>query len=83
LGNDANYLEAVGVMAALRAGVSLGSVRRPLGTTKVVCEGVEEVGEFLIKVGCLLRNNWQNSSNSGPIGQKSGGFRKKNSGARK
>ena len=54
-----------------------------LGATKVVCEGVEEVGEFLIKVGCLLRNNWQNSSNSGPIGQKSGGFRKKNSGARK
>ncbi len=38
-----NYLEAVGVMAALRAGVCLGSVRRPLGATKVVCEGVEEV----------------------------------------
>ncbi len=38
-----NYLEAVGVMAGLRAGVCLGSVRRPLGATKVVCEGVEEV----------------------------------------
>ena len=38
-----NYLEAVGVMTALKAGVSLGSVRRPLGATKVVCEGVEEV----------------------------------------
>ena len=33
----------VGVMAALRAGVCLGSVCRPLGAIRVVCEGVEEV----------------------------------------
>ena len=32
-------------MAGLRAGVCLGSVRRPLGATKVVCEGVEEGSE--------------------------------------
>ncbi len=33
-----NYLEAVGVMTAFRAGVALSSVRRPLGGTVVVCE---------------------------------------------
>jgi hypothetical protein len=31
-----NYLEAVGVMNALRAGVSVESVRRPLKKTKVM-----------------------------------------------
>jgi hypothetical protein len=30
-----NYLEAVGVMSALKAGISLESVRRPLRSTKV------------------------------------------------
>jgi hypothetical protein len=30
-----NYLEAVGVMTAIRSGVSLGSVRRPIAETKV------------------------------------------------
>jgi hypothetical protein len=33
-----NYLEAVGVMTALKAGVALSSVRRPLMDTKVICE---------------------------------------------
>jgi hypothetical protein len=32
-----NYLEAVGVMTALKAGVTLSSVRRPLPDTKVIC----------------------------------------------
>ena len=36
-----NYLEAVGVMTALRTGVSLSSVRRPLGPTKVYREKVQ------------------------------------------
>lgn len=35
-----NYLEAVGVMTALRAGVALSSVRRPLAETNVICEKV-------------------------------------------
>jgi hypothetical protein len=30
-------------MTALKAGVALGSVRRPLAETKVVCERTEEV----------------------------------------
>ncbi len=38
-----NYPEAVGIMTALKAGVALGSVRRPLAETKVVCERTEEV----------------------------------------
>ena len=33
--------EAVGIMTALKAGVALGSVRRPLAETKVVCERTE------------------------------------------
>ena len=33
-----NYLEAVGIMTALKAGVAPSSVRRPLGETKVICE---------------------------------------------
>jgi hypothetical protein len=33
-----NYLEAVGVMSALRAGVAVSAVRRPLAGTRVVCE---------------------------------------------
>jgi len=41
-----NYPEAVGIMMALKAGVALSSVRRPLAGTKVICEraklGVEE-----------------------------------------
>ena len=36
-----NYLEAVGVMTALKAGVAVSSVRRPLEKTKVVCEEVK------------------------------------------
>ncbi len=38
----ANYPEAVGIMTALKAGVALGSVRRPLSETKVVCERTQE-----------------------------------------
>ncbi len=37
-----NYPEAVGIMTALKAGVALGSVRRPLSETKVVCERTQE-----------------------------------------
>ncbi len=37
-----NYLEAVGVMTALRAGVALSSVRRPLANTVVCTERVAE-----------------------------------------
>ncbi len=37
-----NYLEAVGVMTALKAGVAVSSVKRPLAPTKVVKESVEE-----------------------------------------
>jgi len=33
-----NYVEAVGIMTALKAGISLSSVRRPLAETKVSCE---------------------------------------------
>ena len=36
-----NYPEAVGVMTALKAGVALSSVRRPLTKTKVSCERLE------------------------------------------
>jgi hypothetical protein len=32
-----NYLEAVGIMTALKAGVTLSSVRRPIPDTKVIC----------------------------------------------
>jgi len=37
-----NYLEAVGIMTALKAGVALSSVRRPLAETKVSCEQVKQ-----------------------------------------
>ncbi len=33
-----NYPEAVGIMTALKAGVALSSVRRPLAETKISCE---------------------------------------------
>ncbi len=36
-----NYLEAVGVMTALKAGVAVSTVRRPLGETKVSQERAE------------------------------------------
>ena len=36
-------MEAVGVMTALKAGVAVCSVRRPLEKTKVVCEEVKDV----------------------------------------
>ena len=38
-----NYLEAVGVMTALKAGVTLSSVRRPLPQTKVIKETTVEI----------------------------------------
>jgi hypothetical protein len=37
-----NYLEAVGVMAALKAGVAVSSVRRPIPETNVTCEVLDE-----------------------------------------
>jgi hypothetical protein len=33
-----NYLEAAGVLAALRSGIDLASVRRPIHPTKVTVE---------------------------------------------
>jgi len=39
-----NYLEAVGVMVSLRAGVTPSSVRRPMGRTKILGDTVEEQG---------------------------------------
>jgi hypothetical protein len=39
-----NYLEAVGVMTALKAGVALSSVRRPLKKTRVICESTDVAG---------------------------------------
>jgi hypothetical protein len=35
-----NYLEAVGVMAALKNGVSISTVRRPLAETRVTIENL-------------------------------------------
>jgi hypothetical protein len=40
-----NYLEAVGVMTALKAGIAVPSVRRPLVATKVMCEHIEDRSE--------------------------------------
>jgi hypothetical protein len=40
-----NYLEAVGVMHAIRAGVSKESVRRPMKNTNVVQTGHDAVAE--------------------------------------
>jgi hypothetical protein len=48
-----NYLEAVGVMAALKAGVSVESTRRPLAQTRVVCERADrqsQVSEPLSRI---------------------------------
>jgi hypothetical protein len=36
-----NYLEAAGMMTALKAGVAPSSVRRPLAETQVMSEGVK------------------------------------------
>lgn len=41
-----NYLEAVGVMTALRSGLALESVRRPLAHTKVIPELKEELDTY-------------------------------------
>jgi hypothetical protein len=45
-----NYLEAVGVMTALKAGVALSSVRRPLAETKISLECAESYTEKDSKV---------------------------------
>lgn len=37
-----NYLEAVGVMTALKCGVSISAVRRPLAETNVISECIEQ-----------------------------------------
>jgi hypothetical protein len=42
-----NYLEAVGVLAALREGVSVSSVRRPFGDTRVVEYLAEDVCQLV------------------------------------
>jgi hypothetical protein len=36
-----NYLEAVGIMTSLKAGVNPSTIRRPLAYTKVSCERVK------------------------------------------
>lgn len=36
-----NYLEALGIMECLKAGITLSSVRRPLAWTKVTCESFD------------------------------------------
>lgn len=48
-----NYLEAVGVMTALKAGVALSSVRRPLAQTKVLCE---RAGQRKRDAGLVVRD---------------------------
>ncbi len=48
-----NYLEAVGVMTALKAGVALSSVRRPLGGTVVCSECVAAEGDEAEAGGAL------------------------------
>lgn len=40
-----NYLEAVGVMTALKAGVAVSTVRRPLAATKVIFEHLKDTSE--------------------------------------
>ena len=45
-----NYLEAVGVMTALKAGVAPSAVRRPLTHTKVSCEKTQSETEEDLKV---------------------------------
>ena len=46
-----NYVEAAGIMTALKAGVALSSVRRPLAETKVSCERAKSYTEEDSKVG--------------------------------
>ncbi len=52
-----NYLEAVGVMTGLKAGVALSSVRRRLGGTVVCTERVaeqdEEAGGKVVSEGTM------------------------------
>ncbi|MHC4574710.1 MAG: DUF3326 domain-containing protein [Planctomycetota bacterium] len=45
-----NYLEAAGMMTALKAGVTASSVRRPLAETAVRCEGRKSVSRELADV---------------------------------
>lgn len=45
-----NYPEAVGIMTALKAGVALSSVRRPLAETKVSCKRVRSYAKEGSKV---------------------------------
>jgi len=40
-----NYPEAVGIMMAIKAGVPLAAVHRPLKYTDVVCESFEKDNE--------------------------------------
>ena len=45
-----NYLEAVGIMTSLKAGVALSAVRRPLEETKVISESFRSHAEESTKV---------------------------------
>ena len=51
-----NYLEAVGVMAALKAGVAVGTVRRPLRDTRVVTCGASPQVEPFASIGALCES---------------------------
>jgi hypothetical protein len=57
-----NYLEAAGVMTALRTGVAVSSVRRPLGATAVSVEGAKR--KLAAKIGGLAANKKKASSKS-------------------
>ena len=54
-----NYLEAAGVMMALKAGVSLPSVRRPLEGTVVSTEHIEDE---------VVTNSFREDSSNSSIG---------------
>jgi hypothetical protein len=47
-----NYLEAAGVTAAIKAGIALSSVRRPLPDTQIICDTPTKKNNSLIKPLC-------------------------------
>jgi hypothetical protein len=57
-----NYLEAAGVMTALRTGVAVSSVRRPLAATAVSLEGSKR--KLAAKIGGLAANKKKATSKS-------------------
>jgi hypothetical protein len=55
-----NYLEAVGVMAAIRAGIATESIRRPLNSTEVSTKIFEEKTSFQN----IEKNSFESVTNS-------------------